>query len=66
MITELSQRQRELSWIDKHIQENGNKDQEPREDKPLSKKENYKRTENPTSTHPKTGLPIITIKKIKI
>ena len=63
---ELSPRQRELSWIDRHIQENGNKDQEPKEDKPSSKKENYKRTENLTLTLPKIGLLIITIKKIKI
>lgn len=62
----LSPRQKELSWIDKHIQENGNKGQEPKEDKPLSKRANYKRTENQTSTHLKTGLPIITTKKIKI
>lgn len=39
-------KQKELSWTDKHTLENGRKGQEPRENKLLSNKENFKRTEN--------------------
>lgn len=59
-------KQKELSWTDKHILENGRKDQEPRENKLLSNKENFKRTENQMLILPKIGWFTTILKRIKI
>jgi hypothetical protein len=56
---ELLQKQKELSWINKHIQENGNKDQEQEESKFLLNKENYKKQENQMEILLKIGFNII-------
>jgi len=65
VITELLPKPKELSWTDKPIQENGRKVQEPRENKPLLRKENFKRMENQTSILLKTGWFTTITKKIK-
>jgi hypothetical protein len=55
-----------LLWIDKLIQENGKKGQEPRENKPLLNKENSKKQENQIKTHLKIGFNTTIQKKITI
>jgi hypothetical protein len=66
VITELLQKLKELLWIDKLTQENGNKDQELEESKLLLNKVNYKKLENQMLILLKIGSNIIIPKKITI